>query len=61
MQQMEVKQFGGLLHFAAKNFGETLQFALGNFGELQEIEGVKSRIGEKRNGDFWCFYFQNKL
>lgn len=39
MQQMGVKQFGGLLHFAAKNFGETMQIGLKQFGELQRVSG----------------------
>ena len=39
MQQMEVKQFGGLLHFAPKNFGEMVQIGLKQFGELQRVSG----------------------
>lgn len=35
MQQMGVKQFGGLIHFVAKNFGETMQIDLKQFGEMQ--------------------------
>lgn len=38
-QQMDVKQFGGLLHFAEKNFGETVQIGIKQFGELQRVSG----------------------
>ena len=39
MQQMDVKQFGGLLHFVSKNFGETVQIGMKQFGELQRVSG----------------------
>ena len=39
MQQMDVKQFGELLHFVPKNFGETVQIGIKQFGELQRVSG----------------------
>lgn len=39
MQQMGVKQFGGLIHFVAKNFEETVQIGIKQFGEMQRVSG----------------------